>query len=135
MTFRWFPTWLDEGTAEFYGYTRFDDNKIFLGAPALRYRALPSRVPDSIEEIMGLKPRSQPYNSDSYDAESWALVHLLIYGQGWREERDLSNLSASCSREKIKGKLSSKCSATQKNWTKLSPFTPGHRTASSTQGP
>jgi len=95
---------LDEGTAEFYGYTRFDDNKIFLGAPALRYRALPSRVPDSIEEIMGLKPRSQPYNSDSYDAESWALVHLLIYGQGMEGGKRLEQFVSLLQQGKDQGK-------------------------------
>lgn len=82
MTFRWLPRWLDEGTAEFYGYTRFEDNKIYLGAPTERFRALHSRVPDSIEEIMGSKPLSRPYDGEFFYAESWALVHFLIYGPG-----------------------------------------------------
>jgi hypothetical protein len=36
MNSHWLPVWLDEGTAEFYAYTRFDERKIYLGAPTVR---------------------------------------------------------------------------------------------------
>ena len=36
----WLPTWLDEGMAEFFAYTRFMDHKIYLGAPTERARYL-----------------------------------------------------------------------------------------------
>lgn len=35
--FRWLPLWLNEGMAEFYGNTRFEQNKIYVGAPSARY--------------------------------------------------------------------------------------------------
>jgi hypothetical protein len=31
--FRWIPRWLDEGLAEFYAYTRFEGDKMYIGAP------------------------------------------------------------------------------------------------------
>jgi hypothetical protein len=33
--FRWLPVWLDEGMAEFYGNTRFEKSKIYIGAPSV----------------------------------------------------------------------------------------------------
>src|SRR3981189_821873 len=33
LNFRWLPTWLDEGLAEFYGYTRFEGRHTYIGAP------------------------------------------------------------------------------------------------------
>jgi hypothetical protein len=38
--FRWLPTWLDEGLAEFYGNTRFEGSKIYIGAPSDRVQRL-----------------------------------------------------------------------------------------------
>jgi Tfp pilus assembly protein PilF len=78
----WLPAWLDEGMAEFYGYTRFEGHKIYLGAPTLRVRSLRGRMPDPIEKIISVDHRSAAYNSEFFYAESWALVHFLIYGPG-----------------------------------------------------
>jgi Tfp pilus assembly protein PilF len=78
----WLPAWLDEGMAEFYGYTRFEGRKIYLGAPTLRVRALRGRMPDPIEKIISVDHRSPAYDSEFFYAESWALVHFLIYGSG-----------------------------------------------------
>lgn len=82
MNFRWLPTWLDEGAAEFYGYTRFEEHKIFLGAPTVRSRVLHSHALNTIEQLMSVTPRSSLYSTEFFYAESWALVHFLIYGQG-----------------------------------------------------
>src|SRR5271168_3004328 len=46
LNLHWLPTWLDEGLAEFYAYTRFEGNHTYIGAPPkdmrrfslLRYR-------------------------------------------------------------------------------------------------
>jgi len=76
----WLPAWLDEGTAEFYGYTRFEGHKIYLGAPTVRAKMLRSRMPDPIETIISTTHRSPLYGSEFFYAESWALVHFLIYG-------------------------------------------------------
>jgi tetratricopeptide (TPR) repeat protein len=82
MNSRWLPVWLDEGTAEFYAYTRFDRDRIYLGAPTMRVRVLHSSSPNSIEEIMAVNRLSPLYSSEFFYAESWALVHFLIYGPG-----------------------------------------------------
>jgi tetratricopeptide (TPR) repeat protein len=76
----WLPAWLDEGMAEFYGYTRFEGHKIYLGAPTVRVRTLRGRQPDPIEKIISVNHGSPIYNSEFFYAESWALVHFLIYG-------------------------------------------------------
>jgi len=78
----WLPAWLDEGMAEIYGYTRFQGNKIYLGAPTLRVRTLRSRMPDPIEKIITVDHLSPLYNGEFFYAESWALVHFLVYGPG-----------------------------------------------------
>jgi len=79
---RWLPAWLDEGMAEFYGYTRFEGHKIYLGAPTVRVRGLRGRQPEPIEQIISVTHRSQDYNTEYFYVESWALVHFLIYGPG-----------------------------------------------------
>jgi hypothetical protein len=76
----WLPAWLDEGMAEFYGYTRFEGHKIYLGAPTMRVRMLRSRAPDPIEKILTTTHQSPLYASEFFYAESWVLVHFLIYG-------------------------------------------------------
>jgi tetratricopeptide (TPR) repeat protein len=85
----WLPVWLDEGMAEFYGYTRFENHKIYLGAPTVRVRILRSRAPDRIEKIISLTQRSPEYGTEFFYAESWALVHFLIYGPGMDGGRKL----------------------------------------------
>lgn len=90
----WLPTWLDEGMAEFYAYTRFDERKVYLGAPTVRLRVLHSAPLDSIEEIMAVTHRSALYHSELFYAESWALVHFLIYGPGMEGGKKLDSFSA-----------------------------------------
>jgi len=79
---RWLPAWLDEGMAEFYGYTRFEGHKIYLGAPTVRVRGLRGRQPEPIEQIISVTRRSSTYNTEFFYVEAWALVHFLIYGPG-----------------------------------------------------
>ncbi len=88
----WLPAWLDEGMAEFYGYTRFEDHKIYLGAPTVRVRMLRGRAPDPIEKIIATNHLSPLYNSEFFYAESWALVHFLIYGPGMEGGKKLDQL-------------------------------------------
>src|SRR5579863_202901 len=80
----WLPVWLDEGLAEFYAYTRFDDQKIYVGAPTERYRVMASAVPIPIETLITVNQRSPYYHDEDkvqmFYAESWALVHYLIFG-------------------------------------------------------
>jgi hypothetical protein len=36
LNFPWFPVWLDEGLADFYGSTRFEQSQMLVGAPGMR---------------------------------------------------------------------------------------------------
>lgn len=85
----WLPVWLDEGTAEFYAYTRFESDKIFLGAPTERVRVLHHYALNSVEEIMSVNRSSPLYDTEFFYAESWALVHFLMYGPGMEEGKKL----------------------------------------------
>lgn len=80
----WLPTWLDEGLAEFYAYTRFDEHHIYVGAPTERYRTMATTVPIPIETLITVNQRSPYYHDDDkvqmFYAESWALVHYLTFG-------------------------------------------------------
>lgn len=97
MNLHYLPLWLDEGNAEFYAYTRFQGNQIFLGAPTERYRTLRSRTPIPVETFIGLNARS-PYYLDAsqnqlFYAEAWALVHFLIYGKDMENGKRLGEFT------------------------------------------
>ncbi len=77
---QWLPLWLDEGTAEFYAYSRFEDRRIFLGAPTERSKTLRSKTPLPVETLISM--RTVPADESLFYAESWALLHYLIYGPG-----------------------------------------------------
>ncbi|HTT22862.1 MAG TPA: TonB C-terminal domain-containing protein [Candidatus Sulfotelmatobacter sp.] len=91
------PLWLDEGTAELYAYTRFQSHRIYVGAPTERYRTLRGGTPIPVEKFIGLGPRSPYYIDGSqnqlYYAESWALVHYLIYGEGMENGKRFDQFS------------------------------------------
>jgi Tfp pilus assembly protein PilF len=84
MNFRWLPTWLDEGLAEFYGNTRFQKDHIFVGAPSPRGRYLSSQSLIPVETMIKVSPGSPYYHDPDkvqlFYAECWALVHYLILG-------------------------------------------------------
>ncbi len=81
----WLPTWLDEGLAEFYGYTRFEPHKIYIGAPTVRANALQG-TPIPIEDLMSSDKVGSFYRdqrqAEMFYAESWALVHYMMFGPG-----------------------------------------------------
>ena len=81
---RWLPVWLNEGTAEFYAYTRFEENKTLIGAPTTRFRALRERQWIPVETLITVNQRSPYYHDedkvDMFYAESWALVHYCVFG-------------------------------------------------------
>jgi tetratricopeptide (TPR) repeat protein len=80
MNTHWLPLWFDEGTADFYGFTRFEQHKIYIGAPTDRYRSLRGHTPLPVEALIAIDQRSPNYQTDWFYAESWALVHYLTYG-------------------------------------------------------
>ena len=74
------PLWLNEGLAEFYGYTRFEEHRIYLGAPTERYRTLRNRTPMPVQALISMT--RMPSDEQMFYTQSWALVHFLIYGPG-----------------------------------------------------
>lgn|SRR5215469_2938787 len=84
--FRWLPLWLNEGLAEFYGNTRFEQSKIYVGAPSSNYRYLQDKSLMPIDTLLAVNKRS-PYYHDEFKvqlfySEAWALVHFLTFGPG-----------------------------------------------------
>jgi tetratricopeptide (TPR) repeat protein len=85
MNMRWLPTWLDEGLAEYYGNTRFDGKKYYVGAPSPRVEALwgnRSMIP--LDTLLKIEPyryfHGDEFKIDEFYAESWALVHFMMFG-------------------------------------------------------
>ena len=80
----WIPTWLDEGMANFYGYTRFQNHQIFVGAPPNAYSKMPAGTWIPVETLIGVDQSSPYYHSEDkvfqFYAESWALVHFMMFG-------------------------------------------------------
>ncbi|HEY6944414.1 MAG TPA: hypothetical protein VI431_04680, partial [Candidatus Acidoferrum sp.] len=92
--FQWFPTWLDEGLAEFYGNTRFEQTKMYVGAPSERVNRLLGNAFIPISELISENPwrkfRNNDRQIDLYYSESWALVHYLVFGPGMEKGAKLS---------------------------------------------
>jgi len=84
--FRWLPTWLDEGLAEFYGNSRFEQTKVYVGTPSSRVFQLRDRQFIPLDELISENPwrkfSRDEEKIDRYYAESWALVHYLFFGPG-----------------------------------------------------
>lgn len=87
LNFRWLPTWLDEGLAEYYGYTRFEKDHTYIGAPPRNkyWMEVLYRRP-SIPLAKFLEQR-ESFSRDEDDtqlfyAQSWALTHFLTLGPG-----------------------------------------------------
>ena len=91
------PRWLQEGAAEFFAATTFnDDGSIMIGRPA-QHRAYELAIPNppSAEELLDadLFKRNRGSRDDGFYARSWLLYHYLTFSkerQGqlntyWRE--------------------------------------------------
>jgi tetratricopeptide (TPR) repeat protein len=96
--FRWLPTWLDEGLAEFYGNTRFEPKKSYVGAPSTRVYQLKNRTLIPLETLLVVNPWSYYHGDENqistFYAESWALVHYLVFGPDMELGKRLSRFYA-----------------------------------------
>ena len=92
--FRWLPTWLDEGLAEFYGNTRFEPKKSYVGAPSTRVYQLKNRTLIPLEQLLVVNPWTYYHGDENqiatFYAESWALVHYLVFGKDMELGKKLS---------------------------------------------
>lgn len=87
LNFRWLPTWLDEGLAEFYGFTRFEKEHTYIGAPPrnARYMSILYRRPSM--PLGAFIEKRGSFSKDEEDtqlfyAQSWALTHFLSLSEG-----------------------------------------------------
>jgi tetratricopeptide (TPR) repeat protein len=84
------PLWLVEGLAEFYGNTRIEGKKVFVGAPSDPYLLVLRRTPPlPIRTLFAVDASSPYYHEENkvsiFYAESWALTHYLLT-RDWREK-------------------------------------------------
>jgi tetratricopeptide (TPR) repeat protein len=91
--FRWLPTWLDEGLAEFYGNTQFEQTKMYVGAPSTRVLRLRGAALIKLDELISENPWSKYRNDeeriDMFYSEAWTLVHYLTFGPGMEQGKKL----------------------------------------------
>src|ERR1700685_3375170 len=97
LNFHWLPVWLDEGLANFYGYTRFEEHKIYVGAPPARY-GMPRGSLIPVETLISVQQGSAYYRDEDkvyqFYAESWALVHFLMFGPGMERGKRMNQFTA-----------------------------------------
>jgi Tfp pilus assembly protein PilF len=100
--FRWLPLWLNEGLAEFFGNTQFEDNKIYLGASNIRVEYTRGRPLLPLEKLIRITLASPEYRDEDkvqvFYSESWGLVHSLI-GSGKRLQQFLDQLEKGVDQE------------------------------------
>jgi Tfp pilus assembly protein PilF len=93
LNIRWLPLWLDEGLADFHANTRFEKNRIYVGAPSWRLRILRSRSLIPLSTLLSVTPNSPYYHdedkADIFYAQSWLLTHYLFFGPGMDSGRKL----------------------------------------------
>jgi len=81
-TFRWLPVWFDEGFAEFFGYSRFMEDRIYVGAPSTRAAYARNKTLFPVEKLITMDRTSPDYRDPErtqvFYAQSWALVHFLM---------------------------------------------------------
>jgi hypothetical protein len=96
--FRWLPTWLDEGLAEFYGNTHFEQTKMYVGAPSTRVYRLQGATLIKLDELISENPwskyRKDEERIDMFYSEAWALVHYLVFGPEMEQGKKLNKFYA-----------------------------------------
>ena len=97
INFRWLPLWLDEGLAEFYGNSRLERGKTYIGAPPNLYGYLKDKSLIPLDTLLAVTPSSRYYHDEDlaqmFYAESWALVHFLTFGPGMSNAMKLNRFN------------------------------------------
>jgi FimV-like protein len=90
------PTWFNEGLAEYYSnFTITSDQKVVVGRPiASHVYLLRQKKMLPLRTLFQVDPKSPHYNERDkqsiFYAESWALMHYLILGNGGQRMTQLS---------------------------------------------
>lgn len=96
--FQWLPIWLQEGLSYFYGSTRIEGDKAYVGAPLERISILRQAQLIKLSEFTTVNPwikyHDDPRHVAVYVAESWALVHYLMFSPEMGEGAKLSRYYA-----------------------------------------
>ncbi len=91
----WLPQWLGEGLADYYGGTRFEGAKVYVGAPIARIQAMYQQVPIPLEELITVNPyvkyRGDDRRINLFYAESWAFVHYCTFAEGMESGKKLGD--------------------------------------------
>ena len=91
----WLPLWLDEGLADYYGGTKFENSKVYVGAPITRVQAMYGAVPIPLQELLTVNPyvkyRGDDKQINLFYAESWAFVHYSVFGDGMEHGAKLTS--------------------------------------------
>jgi tetratricopeptide (TPR) repeat protein len=87
LNLHWLPTWLDEGLAEFYAYTRFEGERTYIGAPPRdmgRLSLLRYRSPMPLEKFLEQHGSFTHNEEDTqlFYAQCWAFTHYLVMAPG-----------------------------------------------------
>lgn len=87
------PKWLEEGLAEFYSTLEISNRRIRLGIPVESHLGILSQLPWlAPDELAAVTRGSRVYDEASragvFYAQSWALVHMLRLGEGYRNSFD-----------------------------------------------
>ena len=93
----WLPTWLDEGLAEFYGYTRFQGDRTYVGAPTARFQHLKNDTLIPVPQMLTATSRTffkDPRLEDLFYGEAWAMVHYMTFGKDMGDGAKLNSFMA-----------------------------------------
>ncbi len=91
------PVWLDEGLSELYSQAQLDTDTVLLGMPAPFHLAeLQERTLLPLETLLAVDHSSPHYNEGNrasvFYAQSWALTHFLMLGDGGAHRQQLMTL-------------------------------------------
>ena len=82
INLHWLPSWLDEGFADFYGYTGFEGTKVSIGNPpnSLKIRMLRDMMLIPFNDFLSssMYTRDPRRTYESY-LQAWALTHFLMF--------------------------------------------------------
>ncbi len=93
----WLPTWLDEGMAEFYAYTRIQADRTYIGAPTIRFAHLNRQALLPVSQMLTMTNRDigkDIERNDLFYAEAWAMVHFMTFGEGMGDGHQLNRFIA-----------------------------------------
>jgi tetratricopeptide (TPR) repeat protein len=111
--FRWLPQWLDEGLAEFYGGTRFETSRVYVGAPTTRVLHLRGTPLIPLEKLISQNPyvafRGDDDRIDVFYGESWALVHYFTFAPGMENGKKITQFYSKVQRGEEQKKAFAEC--------------------------